>query len=90
MLLAVVLSLNRMFLYAHKAPVLCSERQAESSDDEEHFRRKEVTRLERDRAKLNPVILGRARLPDIMYGVRRCLDTSMHCIWLFYPAHAFP
>lgn len=33
-------------------------RAAETSDDEEHFRHKEQRRLARDRAKLNPIILG--------------------------------
>ena len=30
----------------------------ESSDDEQHFQRKEKARLARDTAKLNPIILG--------------------------------
>ena len=38
--------------------LLYRERENESSDDEEHFQRKEAGRLERDRAKLRPVILG--------------------------------
>ena len=33
-------------------------RQAESSDDEEHFRKKEQRRTERDTAKLRPLILS--------------------------------
>ena len=36
----------------------CRMRQAESSDDEEHFRKKEQRRTERDTAKLRPLILS--------------------------------
>ena len=32
--------------------------QVDSSDDEEHFRKKELKRTERDTAKLRPLILG--------------------------------
>ena len=36
----------------------CRMRQAESSDDEEHFRKKEQRRTERDTAKLRSLILS--------------------------------
>ena len=51
-------NLNKCPLCQKNLSAICRGRQAESSDDEEHFRRKEASRLERDRAKLNPVILG--------------------------------
>ena len=35
-----------------------AEVEAEASSDEEHFRAKEQRRLDRDRAALNPLILG--------------------------------
>ena len=38
--------------------LMCREIAEQSSDDEEHFRHKERRRLARDRAKLNPLILG--------------------------------
>lgn len=38
--------------------VTCRHELAESSDDEEHFQRKEAKRLARDKAKLNPLILS--------------------------------
>ncbi|CAK0741288.1 hypothetical protein CVIRNUC_001313 [Coccomyxa viridis] len=39
-------------------------RQAESSDDEEHFRKKEQRRTERDTAKLRPLILSKEGCSD--------------------------
>lgn len=36
----------------------CRVRQEDSSDDEEHFRKKEQRRTERDTAKLRPLILS--------------------------------
>ncbi len=41
--------------------VAVCRQESESSDDEEHFQRKEEKRLERDKAKLNPVILSERR-----------------------------
>ncbi len=40
---------------------VCRRDLAESSDDDEHFQRKEEKRLARDKARLNPVILSKFR-----------------------------
>ena len=49
-----------------------AEMEAEASSDEEHFRTKEYRRLDRDRAALNPMILGKMEGPcgqQCHYGV---------------------
>lgn len=54
---------------------VCRRKLAESSDDEEHFQRKEEMRLARDKARLNPVILSKfskmfCRLRAAMYSFK--------------------
>ncbi len=44
--------------HAESQHCLCRMQQVESSDDEEHFRKKETKRTERDTARLRPLILG--------------------------------
>ena len=51
--------------------------EAEASSDEEHFRTKEYRRLDRDRAALNPMILGKMEAPAVsnatMVWCGRCI-----------------
>ena len=56
--------------------LICRERAEQSSDDEEHFKHKEQRRLARDRAKLNPLILGTSSTLVACHLMLHCPEVS--------------
>ncbi len=68
--------LRQLFLVSQERLTshMCRRKLAESSDDEEHFQRKEEKRLARDKARLNPVILSKLSTPTSCF--REQLSTA--------------
>lgn len=59
-------------------------RQEDSSDDEEHFRKKEQRRTERDTAKLRPLILSEHLSSLLLQALRVTTLQQLECMQRLY------